>query len=491
MIKDIKNTIRQSAIYGLSRIGIRAASFILIPIYTSVFNADAIANINLLESFWQYIFTFILFGAEAAIINFCAKESDISKRKKLLFNFFSILVFNSILFIGIARILSIDLSTLVLNESGYGNVIFYCFLISVFEALLIIPLTIARLNEKPTLYTLIVLCNIILNISLQIYFIFILKYSFEYVFLAKFIAPAFTLLICIPYLMKHLKINFDISSLKEIVSYSLPLMIAMVLSLLLNSVDRFILVDFVTKQQVAVYTIAYSIGSVTNAFILSPYTLAMNVIFWKKLGDSNFQRFMTKSSTYLFFSMISSALVISFFIQYMIKIFVRNPELWYASNIIPIILFANCFVALFLFPTLDFYYKKKTNTILLIIVLSLIVSVVLNIIFIKYFGIYAASFITVLSYLFMFFIGLFFSRNIRLTKYEPKKLILLSVLYVIFVYSSFWMSIQNLYLDIIIKLFLILLYLFFLYLFGFFEKIEIIKVKEISNKYLKTNFSLT
>ncbi len=488
MIRDIKNTIKQSAIYGLSRIAIRAASFILIPIYTSIYSSDSIANINLLESFWQYLFTFILFGAETAMINFCTKENDESKRKKLLFNFFSILLTNSLIFIVLAGLYSNDLSVLVLKETGHGNVIFYCFLISVFEAMLIMPLTIARLNEKASLYTMIVTCNLLLNISLQIYFIFYLKLNFEYVFLAKLLAPAFTLLISLPYVFKRIKINIDISSLKEIISYSLPLMIAMVLSLLLNSVDRFILAEFVTKEQVAIYTIGYGIGSVTNAFILSPYTLAMNVIFWKKLDDANFKRFMTKSSTYLFFAMTFSALLISFFIQYAIKIFVRNPDLWYASNIVPIILFANCFVALFLFPTLDFYYKKKTNTILLIIVMSLLVSLILNFTFIRYYGIYASSFTAVFSYIFMFFIGLVLARKFSLTKYETKRLSILSVLYIIFVYVIFQLNVQNLYLDIFIKVFLIFLYLFFLYLFGFFEKIEIEKFKEILNKYLRTSF---
>ena len=52
-------------------------------------------------------------------------------------------------------------------------------------------------------------------------------------------------------------------------------MIAMLMSLMLNTVDRFILTDFVSKQDVAVYTISYSIGSVTNAFILSPFTLPL------------------------------------------------------------------------------------------------------------------------------------------------------------------------------------------------------------------------
>jgi O-antigen/teichoic acid export membrane protein len=486
LIKDIKNTIRQSAIYGLSRIVLRGASFILIPIYTSVYASDSIANINLLESFWQYLFTFILFGAETAMINFCTKESNESSRKKLLFNFFTILLFNSIIALIFGLLYSNNLSSLVLQDTGYGRVIFYCFLISVLEAMLIMPLTIARLNEKASLYTLIVICNLIINISLQIYFIFYLKLNFEYVFLAKFLAPAFTLLICLPYVFKNIKINFESSSLKEIFRYSFPLMTAMVLSLLLNSVDRFILVYFVTKEQVAIYTTAYSIGSVTNAFILAPYTLAMNVIFWKKLDDDNFKRFMTKSSTYLFFIMMFSALIISFFIPHIIKVFVRNPELWYASNIIPIILFANCFVALFLFPTLDFYYKKRTNTILLIIVLSLLISLTLNFVFIRYFGIYASAFATVLSYLFMFFTGFIIARKFSLTKYETKRLSLLSILYIAFVYAVFQMNIQNLYLDIFIKLFLVLLYLFFLRLLGFFEPVEINKLKEIINRYLRT-----
>lgn len=483
MISDIKNIIRQSAVYGLSRIAVRGASFILIPIYTSVFPSESIANIYLLEAFWQYIFTIILFGAEAAIINYCAKEKDNEKRKRLLFNFFSILLFNSIIIVFIGFTFSNGFSSLILNEPGYSNVILFCFLLSAFEALLTIPLTIARLKEKAFLYTSIVVSSLVLNISLQVYFIYFRHLSFDYVFLAKFLAPALVWIVCLPYIIRNIKINFDSTSIKEIVRYSFPLMVAMVLSLLLNSIDRFILSDFVAKQEVAIYTIGYSIGSITNAFILAPYTLAMNVIFWKKIGDSNFDRFMTKSSTYLFFGMIFSGLVISMFIKYAIEIFVRNPELWYASNIVPIILFANCFVALFLFPTLDFYHKKKTNTILLIITLSLVTSITLNFTFIRYFGIYASSFSAVLSYIFMFFCGFLLARKYSLIKYETSKLILLSVLYISFASTLYLVDLQNTILDIFIKLVSLFLFLFLLYLFGFFEKIEIIRFKEFLGKY--------
>jgi len=482
LLKDIKNTISQSAVYGLSRVATKLISFILIPLYTAKFSADAIANLNLLESFWQYLFTICMFAFETAIINFCASEKNISKRNSIIFNFFFLTLINAAVFYVISLSFSGGISEIVLNENN-STVISYCFLISIFESLLIMPMTIARLNSRPGLYTIITISNLVINLSLQLYFILGLGEGFEKVFLAKWIAPAIVFIVFIPYLIKNLSINIDFSEIKRILSFSFPLMLAMLLSILLNSVDRFLLNDFVSKQQVAVYTTGYSIGSFTNAFIIAPFTLAINVIFWNKINDDNFRRFMTKSSTYLFFVMILTSLVITYFIDYAVKIFVRNPELWSCVEIIPIILFSNCFVALFIFSSLDFYYKKNTKTILLIMAICLSFNLIFNFIFIKYFGIYASAVITLLSYLLMTMIGAGLTKKFSFTKFEKEKVILLSVMFVLFSSYSYFVSIENIYLDISIKLVLILLFLLLLHMFKFLEPIEIESLKGFVNKY--------
>jgi len=482
LLKDIKNTISQSAVYGLSRVATKLISFILIPLYTAKFSADAIANLNLLESFWQYLFTICMFAFETAIINFCTSEKNISKRNSIIFNFFFLTLINAAVFYVISLSFSGGISEIVLNENN-STVISYCFLISIFESLLIMPMTIARLNSRPGLYTIITISNLVINLSLQLYFILGLGEGFEKVFLAKWIAPAIVFIVFIPYLIKNLSINIDFSEIKRILSFSFPLMLAMLLSILLNSVDRFLLNDFVSKQQVAVYTTGYSIGSFTNAFIIAPFTLAINVIFWNKINDDNFRRFMTKSSTYLFFVMILTSLVITYFIDYAVKIFVRNPELWSCVEIIPIILFSNCFVALFIFSSLDFYYKKNTKTILLIMAICLSFNLIFNFIFIKYFGIYASAVITLLSYLLMTLIGAGLTKKFSFTKFEKAKVILLSVMFVLFSSYSYFVSIENIYLDISIKLVLILLFLLLLHMFKFLEPIEIESLKGFVNKY--------
>ncbi len=484
MLKDIKHTISQSAVYGLSRVAAKLISFILIPLYTAKFSSDAIANINLLESFWQYLFTVCMFAFETAIISFCASKENDSQRRKILFNFFLLFIVNSVLVFLTGLIFSEKISLYILKESGFENVILYCFLISVFESLLIMPMTVARISSKPVLYTVITVSNLLINLLLQIYFIVYLNLGFEYVFLAKFIAPASVFLIFLPYVLKNLKPDFDFPEIKDILKFSFPLMIAMLMSLLLNTVDRFILTDYVSKQDVAVYTIGYSIGSVTNAFILSPFTLAINVIFWKKLNDDNFRRFMTKSSTYLFTAMIFVSVIISFIIPYAVKLFVRNELLWSSANIIPYILFANCFLALFTFPSLDFYYKKNTHVILLIITACLVFNFAANVIFIRYAGIYASAVVTILSSVIMALAGFYLTGKFTFTRFETGKIALLSVIFPVIVYLSFLLFQQNVYLDIIIKLLLIFCAVLSLKFFKFFEPIEIQSIKGFFNKYL-------
>jgi O-antigen/teichoic acid export membrane protein len=345
-------------------------------------------------------------------------------------------------------------------------------------------MTISRLNEKPSLYILISISNLGINLLLQLYFIVIKNYDFGYVFLAKTIAPAVIFIIFIPYVIKNIfaKINFE--DVKSILKFSFPLMLAALLSIMLNTFDRFILTYFVSKEEIAIYTTGYSIGSMTNAFILAPFTLAFNMIFWKKIEEVNFRRFMTKSSTYLFFSMIIISLIITYFLPYAIRIFVRNEALWSAENVIPFILFANCFVALFIFPSHDFYYRKTTSKILIIIAICLIFNFIANVIFINYFGIYASAVITVLSFILMISLGYLITKKYSFTKFESRKIILLSVMFVIFASYVYAVSISNVYLDVIIKLLLIFLFLIILHKVNFFEPIETERIRGFFNKYL-------
>ena len=486
MLKDLKYTIKHSGIYGLSRVASKALSFVFIPLYTSVYTADGIANINLIETFWQYLLTICLFGFEATIITHCANLNE-DERKKSLFNFFSILIVNCLIFLSIGIFFKQNISDLMFKQPAYANVIFYSFLICIFESLITIPLCIARLKHKPGLYSAIALSSLFINFFLQIYFVYFAHKEFDFIFIAKFAAPALVFIATIPFVISNLKIDFNKENIKHIIDFSFFWMLYAMMSILLNTVDRYILVYFVSKEQIAIYTQGYAIGSLTNALIVAPFTLAFSGIFFKKVGEENSARYFTKMSTYLYLTMIFVSLVAALIMPEAIKIFVRNPKLWDAITTIRIILFANCISSLFNVIGLAFLYKKESRIITWYTLIALVFNVAGNLIFIRYFGIYAAGVLSVLSYLLLIVMLYEKSKKYYFIKFETYKLILLSILYVGLVYLSTITKSDSIFINFLIDILLIITFFALLYFGRFFENIELYAVKGAINKYLKIN----
>ena len=484
MLQDIKNTLRHSAVYGISRVATKALAFVFVPIYTTVYNLDSIANINLLETFWQYLLTICLFGFETSIITFCSPEKK-ENRKPLFFYFTLILLINCSVFFIIPLIFRNSLAGLVLHESQYSNVIFYCFLICIFETLLVLPLSAARLNSSPKLYTGIALSSLIINFILQIIFILVLKKDFEYIFIAKFIGPLAVFIFTIPYLIKQIKIQFDAKTIKHIFAFSFVFMLSAISAMLLNSVDRFILNMYESKDTVAIYTTGYSVGSIINSLVLMPFNLALTGIFWKKAEEPNSERYFTKTSTYLFFTMILVSLLVSFYIPSGIKLFARNPHLWPAVNVIRIILFANCIGSLYYVSALSFLYRKNSSMLLIVTSAAMLFNIIGNFIFIKYYGMYAAAVLSVFSFLIQVCLSYNIAKKYYYIRFEIYKMVLLSVLYIIFSLIVTWFPFQNLLLDSLVKLGYVILFFLLLYVCRFFEPIELQSIKGFFNKYLK------
>jgi O-antigen/teichoic acid export membrane protein len=240
LLEDLKHTLKHSAVYGLSRVASKALSFVFIPLYTFIYTSESFANINLLETFWQYLFTICLFGFETTIITHCSTENEDGK-KKMLYNFLTVLLFNCGLILLVGIIFKQNFSQLILKDNIHSNVIFYCFLICVFESLITIPLSIARLKGKPGLYSFIALSSLFINFFLQIYFVYFQKKEFDFVFIAKFLGPMIVFTLCIPLIISSIKVNYNKQKIKEILNFSFFWTLYAILSMLLNTVDRFIL----------------------------------------------------------------------------------------------------------------------------------------------------------------------------------------------------------------------------------------------------------
>lgn len=484
MLQDIKNTIKQSAIYGLSRISTKLISFVLLPLITLNFTVSEFGIYVLTESLWQIFWAIFSFGLESGIVRWYLEITDSNEKKTFLSSAYLFLFSFNFILIMLIYLFSPQLSGLIYENSSYSKFVVYSSLIAFVESFSFVIFLQLRIEEKVKSYTILAVLSTIISLALQVYFLQYSQIKLEGIFIAKIIAPLVIIIILLPYIFRHLRIGFDKQLMKELLKYSFPIMIAGLILTLLNQIDRNILGYLSNLSNVGIYGLAYSISGLVNFLIVSPFVLSFTVLSWKKLKSENAKRFYTKSITYLFLSVVYVSTFISLFTPHLIKVFTLKTDYWAAASYVPIVIMAVPFYGIHFIGIFSFYVTKKTKYVFLSYSIALFSNILLNFIFIPIWGIYGAALVNLFSFALLTIVIYLLSRKNYFFDYEWFKIVKILICYTILVFPFFYFSFESRALEIVLKCIALITFPFLLYIFDFYEKIEIDSIKGFLNKYL-------
>jgi O-antigen/teichoic acid export membrane protein len=488
LLLDIKNTIKQSAIYGLSRISLKFVSFILTPVISIYFTVSEYGILDRFERFWQIIFAISLFGIETALLRWYTLTEDKEKKKSLIFTILAFLIIVNVILILFGILFSVNLSSIIFDSAIYNNIIIYTFLIACFEALMVVPLTLLRAENKPGKYFLITLSATIISLLLQLYFLLYTTNKLEGIFISKFVAPFIVFILLIPFIIKHINFKFDKVYFIDIIKFSFPLMLTGIVSTLLNSVNRFILGFIGRPDDVGLFSLASNISGIMTFILISPFQLAFNAIFWQKQKDSNAARFYTKSVTYSVLLYVWGALVLSLLVPYIIKLYIpTRPAYWEAGNLVPILSLSLVFYGMLTISYMSYHQSKRNDLIFYFQTGALILNIALNYLLIPKFQMYGAAFATFISFFILIASMYYFSRNYYFIKYETMKLIVIFAVASIIIFTFQYISIPHKWTDISLRITACVSFPFILYIFKVYEPVEISTAKSFIKKYLRLN----
>jgi O-antigen/teichoic acid export membrane protein len=484
LLKDIKNTLKQSAIYGLSRISSKLIGFILLPIITLNFSVAQYGVYVLTDSLYQILWAVFLFGLESGIVRWYLNTEDPGKRKKFLFSVTVFLFVLNLLLNLVVLVFLKGITGIIFNNPSYSHLVIFASAIATVEAFSFVFFLLLRIEEKARTYTIFSVLASLISLLLQVYFLQLTNMKLEGVFIARIIAPALILLMLLPYYIKHLSFGLDKKLLKELVIYSFPIMIASVVFTLLNQVDRYILGYLTNVTNVGIYGLAYNISGLISFLVVAPFSLAFTVLSWKKLNDANALRFYTKTITYLFLSVTYIAIIVSLFTPHLIKVFTLKMDYWTASKYVPWIALSVPFYGMNFIGVFSFFVTKKTKYTLYSYLIALASNVILNFIFIPIFSIYGAAFVNLASFIILNISIYLFSKSNYFFKYEWAKLAIVVFCYFIVVTPFFYFNFENRLIEIILKIIACAIFPFMLYLLNFYEPIEIQSIRGFLNKYI-------
>lgn len=407
------------------------------PLYTTEGVLSSVAEYGEVSVIFSYFVLFnviLAYGMETAFFRFFNKEKD----PATVTGTASIsLIISSIIFFLIAFLCQDQIAYWIDIDTKYINLVIWILLL---DALVIIPFAWLRANQKPVKYAIIKLLNVAINLGLNLFFLLALKdlasksslfnniyvpdFEISYIFIANLIASSVTLLLMLPFYTK-VKYHFNRTLWKSMFKYAFPILIAGLAFSINETFDRILLKELlpanVAETDIGMYSACYKIALFMTLFATA-YRLGIEPFFFSHAKSVNPQKNYAKIlELFVAFGAVI-LLTVVVFADVLKVIIVRSDAYWDAMWIVPIILLAN--FCLGIYHNLSVWYKitDKTKFGAYISITGAIVTLIINIMFIKTFSYKASAVATLVAYAVMMLLSYYFGRKYYPIPYNLKKI---------------------------------------------------------------------
>lgn len=416
------NTLKKNTIiFTIGNIGSSLISFLLIPLFTNYLTASEYGKIDFITMLISLLIPIITLNFIEALIRF-GIDKEYKSKEVISTIIFSILPIYSILLILFLILIKMD----ILRES----VLLYLgifFIVSIYQFLQ----QYTRVIEKLVIYaasdilytTIFSILNIVLiakfRMGIQGYFIsYIVAYLIASIFLvikAK--------------IYNDIKISlYNKIYLNEFIRYSTPLIPNNLSWWIVNVSDRFLIKIFSGYSNLGIYSIANKIPQILNTFY-GLFFKAWQISSVKELGKEDTERFYEQIFKYISKAMFAIGITILAGINFIFYVMIGD-EFKAAINYVPILVLAIIFFTLSSFLGTIYTAYKKSRNILKSTIISAVINIGINIVFMPFFGAIVACFSTLISYLFLFIYRYFDSRQFMKLKIDIRDLIISSLIFI-------------------------------------------------------------
>ncbi len=483
MQNKIKQTVKHTVFYSIGTISTKLAGLILLPFYTNYITIQEYGMLGIIETTTVFLSMILGLNMYTAVMRWFATAKDEHEKKLILSSAF---IPTLIFVITATFVLSFFVKplSLVFFDTEIGGIYFIytifsviCVVINSFATAMI------RMQEKPLYFSLVNISSLVITVILNIYLTAFLHWGLEGILISQLVGNIILILLFLPALLKFLILKIDKKLFIEMTAYSIPLIMATLSSSILNMGDRYIIPFYLSYAALGVYAVAYKISNVISTFIIASFQLSFFPLGLKMFEKDEAPQFFAKILTYFTAVLLLAALGVSLFSKELLLIFAPfNEEYRIGAKYIPFLAFLLVFKGMEYVIMLPLFYKKKTKYNALILIIGAIINISLNILLIKYLELYGVAISSLIAGIIVSYLYLRYANKIYPIRYEWNRIIKLFTIAITLLGITYFFTNFNIALRIILKSCLIILFPILLYIFKFFNKTELVFVKDI---YLK------
>jgi O-antigen/teichoic acid export membrane protein len=359
---NLKSLAKDTAIYGLSSIVGRFLNYLLVPLYTHYMPKDS-GDYGISTNVYAYtalILVLLTFGMETTLFRFANDEK--AKPDTVFSTAFATVGTLTAIFL-LAIFVFINPISSALGYTEHPDYLTMMAVVVALDALQAMPFSYLRFQKRPIRFASLKMLFIFLNIGLNVlYFVWLGRTSVFYVFFINLLCTGFITLFFIPDLFR-IHWHFDGQLLRQMFSYSWPILILGIAGILNQVADKIIFPlvypdETEANVQLGVYGSCVKIAMIM-AMITQAFRYAYEPIVFAKSKDSDKTEYYASAMKYfLIFTLLAFICVVGWMpvLQYIIGEDYRE-----GLGVVPIVMVAEIMMGVYF--NLSFWYKLIDKTI--------------------------------------------------------------------------------------------------------------------------------
>ena len=355
----MKSLAKDTVIYGASSIIGKFLNYLLVPLYTYALARTSDYGIVTNIYAWTALLLVILtYGMETGFFRFANRE-DYDPQTVYKTAFMSLL-FSSTLFTMMVVIFHQPIAN-VLGYPDHSEFVEMMFATVAIDAFACIPFAYLRYKKRPVAFAALKLLFVLLNIGFNLLFLVVLgKNDVFYVFLSNILATVIQTLCLLPLTLPKGG-QFSVPVLREMLRYSLPLLVLGIAGIMNQTLDR-ILFPYLysgadAQAQLGIYGACFKVAMVMMMFTQAFRYAYEPFVFAKHKDRQSVEAYADAMKYYIIFSYLILLGVI-FYLD--IFRYIVSSAYWEGLKIVPVVLWTYVFQGVYF--NLSFWYKLTDET---------------------------------------------------------------------------------------------------------------------------------
>ena len=358
-MSEMKSLAKDTAIYGLSSIIGKFLNYLLVPLYTYVLaRTDDYGIVTNLYAWTALLLVILTYGMETGFFRFANREDY--DAKSVYKTAFMTLLSTSTLFAVLVVFFQQPIASFV-GYVGQAEFIAMMAVTVALDAFASVPFAYLRYQKRPLVFAALKLLFVVLNIGFNILFLVVLgKNDVFYVFLSNILATTIQTLCLLPFTMPKGG-RFDGQVLKDMLRYSLPLLVLGVAGIMNQTLDRILFPYLYTgadaQAQLGIYGACFKVAMVMMMFTQAFRYAYEPFVFAKHKDRQSVEAYADAMKYYIIFSYLILLGVI-FYLD--IFRYIVASAYWEGLKIVPVVLWTYVFQGIYF--NLSFWYKLTDET---------------------------------------------------------------------------------------------------------------------------------